>query len=488
MNSPNNKRTTFFSLSIVAVGLLLSGCGYFQRHHAPKVDPMPEAFVQTELAGAFDESPWWQMFGDSTLDRLMDEAFAENLTLEQAAARLEQFRALSDVARSTLSPTVSVRGNVQDGEIAMSGLPPGFKPKLTTYDVSATASYEVDLWGKLSARRGAAYADFLASENDLRAVALSVASQLAGSYYQAVEFRAQVELLNQTIQSYESYLELVERRYVLGVAPSLDVYQAQISLAQARGQKALYEANLAAAEHGLSTLIGRYPGFGSAGELDTLPQTATEVQPGLPSELLQRRPDVRAAFQRLRAADRRWAEAVANRFPSITLTGSGGVKSNDLEDIVNPENIAWNIVGGIVLPIYEGGRRKAEADRNEAAFREAAAKYKEVLLNAFREVEDALVLGKKQREYTDELEKQFSASANSLRLTTDRYVQGVTDYLPVLMAQTNYYNTRRNLITARRELISTRIRLVTALGGGWTDDVLGQYKLARKIHREKRPK
>jgi len=449
---------------------------------------MPETFAQARLSGSFDDGRWWQMFGDSTLDRLMDEAFAENLSLEQAAARLDQYRAASDVARATLSPTISAQGSVQEGEVAMSGLPTGYKPKLSAYDASATASYEVDLWGKLSARRGAAYADFLASENDLRAMILSVSSQLANSYYQAVEYRAQLALLDRTIQSYEAYLELVERRYSLGVAPSVDVYQAEIALAQARGQRALYQANLAAAEHGLSTLIGRYPQTGRVGLLDTLSRPVSEIRPGLPSELLQRRPDIRAAYQRLSAADLRWAEAVADRFPRITLTGSAGAKTDELSDLVDPDEIAWNVVAGLALPVFEGGKRKAEADRNAAVFREQTAKYKEVLLTAFREVEDVLVRGEKQREYVAELEKQVVSAGNSLRAATDRYVQGVSDYLPVLLAQTNFYSARRGLLTAKRELISMRVSLVTALGGGWTDEVIKQYELARKTHKEKGPK
>ncbi|MBU1937927.1 efflux transporter outer membrane subunit [bacterium] len=469
------RRLCFLILISGVFALTSSGCGYFQRHNAPKVEPMPETFLNARQSGAFDDTPWWFAFNDTTLNSLMTEAFASNLTIEQAAARLDQYRALSDVARATYFPSASVQGNIQEGERAMSGLPSGFKPTLPRYDASASASYEVDLWGKLSARRGAAYADFLASENDLLATVLSMSSQLTNSYFQAIEFRAQLELLEQTIQSYESYLELVRKRYSLGVAPSLDVYQAQIALAQARGQKILYEANVASAEHGLSVLLGRYPETNKIILSQILPDSLAEIQPGLPSELLQRRPDIRASYQRLRAADRRWAEAVANRFPSITLTSSAGANSNDLADIVDPEHIAWNIIGGITLPIFEGGKRKAEADRTEAVFRERAAAYKDVLLNAFREVEDALVRGVTQKQYVHELQAQELAAGNSLRLATDRYMQGVSDYLPVLQAQTNYYTARRSLITARRELASTRVNLVTALGGGWSEDIVEKY-------------
>ena len=136
--------------------LTWTGCGYFQRHNAPKVEPMPETFLNAEQSGMFDDSPWWFAFNDTTLNHLMTEAFTSNLTIEQAAARLDQYRALSDVARATYFPSASAQLNIQEGERAMSGLPQGFKPTLPRYDASATASYEVDLWGKLSARRGAA--------------------------------------------------------------------------------------------------------------------------------------------------------------------------------------------------------------------------------------------------------------------------------------------------------------------------------------------
>lgn len=474
-------------LLLAALNLSLSGCGYLLRHRAPVVDPVPDQYLHAETADSLDTGPWWPMFGDGTLDALMDSALSSNLTLAQAAARLDQFRAVNAAARSSLFPTVTVQGTDQDGKTKVSSGPSAGKFDVVRYDVRATAAWEVDLWGRLSASRRASYADYLAGENDLRAVVLSISSQVAQTYYQAVEFRAQVDLLTKTIQSYEEYYQLVRDRYILGVVPAVDVYQAEINLAQAKSRKAAYEANLARTEHALSILIGRYPENDLvSGGTDKLPTGLDPPSSGLPSELLKRRPDIRAAYHRMRAADFRWAEAVANRFPTITLTGTANNQSNDLADALDPDEMAFNLAAGVVAPIIDGGRRSAEAKRTHAAFRESAAAYQQAVLNGFGEVEDALISGLKLREQLNALADQERAAGHSLRTASERYRQGLTDYLPVLLAQTSHYNAQSALITTRRELITNRIQLVTALGGGWTDDVIRNYHYARKIHSEEK--
>jgi outer membrane protein TolC len=231
-------------------------------------------------------------------------------------------------------------------------------------------------------------------------------------------------------------------------------------------------------------LLGHYPRTGISGSLDALPEALREIQPGLPSELLLRRPDVRSASARMAAADLRWASANADRFPRLTLTGSGSNISEDFAEVLDPDNLLWNLVGGVILPVFEGGKRKAEAERAAAGYREVAAVYKHVLLNAFREVEDALVRGGKQTERIFQLTLQAEAAKNSLRRATDQYLQGLSDYLPVLLAQTAHFNSQRSLISARRELADYRIDLATALGGGWSDQLIHDYALTRKLHRE----
>ncbi len=493
---------------------------------------LPEVYLRSDSTGVYDAAPWWPSLGDALLCEIIDEAIDENLTLEQAVARLDQYRALQRTAGSTWFPTVAAQATaiesepVEESSGAGVVLPGGFdlsevlreSMQQPTYSVSLAASYEIDVWGRLAAGRAAATADLRASENDVEAVAIALAAQAARAYYTVVELQLQDELLGRTIASFEDSHELVATRYQRGVASLLDVYQAETSLAGARAQRVLVRGQLAQAGHALAVLLGRVPqrdlleclrseaagedrhpdslstgradGEAQAGTLSRdraggdaqagmlsrdrasagqLPDSLPRIPAGLPSELLQRRPDVRSAYWRLRAADRRGAEAAAQRLPTLSLTGSLGGSSDELGEILDPQNMVWSAIGNLVLPVFEGGRRKANQDRAEAAWRGQVAAYKEAVLQALREVEDALVAESMQRDYLRELTVQDAAARNMLLVATDRYLKGLVDYLAVTSAQTAYFNSQRNRIAARRALLFARIGLLTALGGDWAE-------------------
>jgi NodT family efflux transporter outer membrane factor (OMF) lipoprotein len=416
----------------------------------------------------------------------MMEAFAENLTLAQALARLDQLRAYHSAARATWFPTVRAEASrTEQGELgdpegdANAALPGGTAatlPEAPRYRAGLTAAYELDIWGKLAAGRAAAHADLLAGEENLRAVALTLAAQIARTYFRVVELGLQRALLERTVSSYEDSHALVLARYQRGVAPSVDVYQAETNLAGARAQQALTHSTLIAAEHALAVLLGRYPQTGLLPEGRTLPGALAPVPPGLPSELVERRPDVRAAYYQLVAADRRAAAAAAERLPSISLTGALSGDDDDLAKALDPDNMVWNAIANLVVPLFEGGRRKANVRRADAVWREQVAAFRAVLLGAYREVEDALAHSRLQREYVTQLEAQAGAAEASLRLATDRYLQGLSDYLPVVVAQASYLAASRGLIAARRGWVDAHVGLATALGGNWMDEkILAQY-------------
>lgn len=463
---------------------LIIGCGVLRNSSTIQEVKAPQEFLNSETPGVFDESPWWNDFNDSTLNRLLDEAFSSNLALEQFAARLEQRRANFRMTRSRIFPALSLSGTWSEtdqvGDSPSSQSQPGaFSADRSTISINATAAYELDVWGKLSSGRKAAFSEMLASEEDIQAFVIALTAQVARTYYTIADLQLQVKLVDDIIRSYVDFLDLVLERYERGVAPSIDVYRAEFNLAGARGRKAQIQTALAASEHALSVMLGDYPHAEVIRDTDKLPSELPEISAGVPSELVQRRPDIRSAFHRLRASDSRWAEAVADRFPSFSLTGQFGGSSDQLQDALDPDNMIWSAIGNIILPVFEGGRRKANASRAEAAFRETAARYKETVLNAFREVEDALVRGSQQELYVIEVEKQVVSAENTLRTATDRYLRGVSDYLNVVTAQTSYYNASSNLITAQRELLDARIVLVTALGGGWTGDVVNKISNER---------
>ncbi len=457
-----------------------AGCAGWRAARQPEI-AVPEAFRQPHVPGAVKgDRIWWTAFGDTTLDRLMEEALADNLTLAQALARLRQLAAARTMAQATWFPWITAQGTwtesgtVEEGkEVSGGGVVPGVGSAMVAtsaprFAVGLAASYELDLWGRLWSSRDAATADWHAGASDVDAVLLTLSAQVARTYFSLVELRLQDRLLKETVAAYEDSYALVSARYQQGLTASVDVYQAQTNLAAARAQRSQVAASLARAEHELSVLLGRYPRqeIVPAGERG-VPASPDSVPPGLPSDLIQRRPDVRAAYWRLLAADRRAAEAVAQRLPTFSLTASITGSDDELSDAFDPAHMIWKTVGNLVLPVFEAGRRKANAERAEAAWEGALAAYEQAVLTAFREVEDALVAGRRQRETVTHLEAQVRAARATLRVATDRYLQGVSDYLPVMVAQSAHLNAQRGLLSAQRALADARVALVTALGGGW---------------------
>lgn len=449
----------------VAAAAVLAGCSV----HAP-LEPAPVETAAGYLrAGAPSEGEpaerWWEGFGDERLNTIIEEAFRANPAVEQAWARLEQARAAVGVQGSALFPQANL--SASGGKVRKSTL----AGNLTTesYNLSAAASYEIDLWRKVRASTEAARLDSLAASGDVQALYVSVAAEAAELYYLIAEQRAQLELTDQTIEAFRETLERVERRYREGLVPALDVYQSRQNLAGAWARRPVFRANLETAEHALSVLLGRLPAevAGPGG----LPE-APEIPAGLPSELLKRRPDVRAAFARLEAADRRVAAAVADRYPSFSLAADYGGASSQLAEVLDSPNVFWNLLVQAALPVVDGGRRRAEVDRTEAAWRERLAGWKESVLRAFADVEDALSAGRATVERLEMLRRRAEAAEGAYRLSLDRYLQGLSDYLPVLTAQQRLFDSRSELIAARRELISDRIQLARALGGTWPRDVM----------------
>ena len=469
-------KALFRQLFIYVMALMFSGCAGWRPFQGLNTVSLPETFQHSETVGSFVNEPWWHDFDDSNLDQLMADVFESNLSLDQAFARFERLHAGYATANANWFPSIGISTTYQDnGTIGDSA------PKLgamvpDNYDVRLSTQYEIDLWGKLSANRSAAKEDLLAGEADLRAFLISLSSQTVRMYYSLLEAKLQLDLIDKTILAYDGYYQLIKGRYDRGVASALDVYQAESTLAGARSRKSQLEIRHSNIEHGLMVLLGRYPHSGEDIQLpNKMPVFNTKIIPGIPSDVLKHRPDVIAVFHRMRAADKRYAEAVAGLFPSFSLTGGISGSSDQLRDALDPEAMVWNAIANLTAPIFQGGRLKANADRSETVFVEQAAKYKETILNALREVEDALVRVKNQGQYVVDLEKQAESVEQSLNIATDRYFRGLTDYSQVVLVQTSHFNAASNLITAKRELIDSRIDLVTALGGDWTKDFIDSY-------------
>jgi outer membrane protein TolC len=243
---------------------------------------------------------------------------------------------------------------------------------------------------------------------------------------------------------------------------ALDVYQAQGSLATAKERRAALQGKLKSGTYALAVLVGRYPGEIKAGALDKLPESVATVETGLPAYLIMQRPDLRAAKARMLAADAQVGAAFAAHFPSINLSASIGGN-------FDPTGWIYSLIAGLTAPLFSGGKIAAEVKRNEGALRQMIAVYKSLLLNAVKEVEDALVQATTQRERVKWLEERVAASDDAFKLSTDQYTQGLIGYLPVLSAEQSYFAAQTELIVARRELVSARIQMCRALGGSWMD-------------------
>jgi len=455
--------------------LLLGGCAW----QTGRVDPtlgelLPEQYLEAAGESAVPLSGrWWLAFNDPELDQVMERLFAGNLQLEQGFARLDQSRAALRSLRSSSWPDLDL--DAQGGR----SMEPSFAGDSTgnSLRLSAAASYEVDLWRKLASRSVAGEKALEASRDELQSLYLGLSAQLADLYYLAVEQRAQLQLTERSLASYRETLERVEARYRLGTAPAIDVYQARQSLTAAQASQHLFAANLATAEHAISVLLGDYPKLAEAGELNQLPTLPESFPTGLPTQLVERRPDLRAALRRIEAADSEVAAAIAARFPALNLVASYGTTRQDFATgLIKGE--FWSFLGSLSAPVFDAGRRKAEVERTQAVVRERVAAYQQAALTAFREVEDALSTDRETELRITSLEETGAATAATLRLALERYLHGVADYLPVLTAQRADYELQSRLLSARRTLISNRISLARALGGDWMNQELEQRRQA----------
>lgn len=440
--------------------MLASGCA---PHRPAEITPpaLPQSYRGEPVTANPATDRWWDSLEDPALNALIEQALKANLDLQQTAARLEQVQATLRGTRSAQWPALTLEAQAgRDSQPSFLGDSTG-----NNYRLSLAAAYEVDLWKKLSSRSKAALLDATASRLDLAALTMNISAQVADLYYLGLEQRQQLELTDSTIASFAETEALVDQRYREGLVPALDLYQARQNLSAARSRRPQYEAGLATAESALALLLGQTPRPGLLG-VGQLPVTPVTFPAGLPSQLLARRPDIQAALLRLQASDARVAAAIADRFPSFNLTASLGETGSSFAtgDI---SGSFWSLLVKASQPLFDAGRRKAEVDRTQAVFDENLARYHKTVLVAFQEVEDALVRNRTGEDRIRYLQERVVASDAALRLSTDRYLQGLSDYLPVLTAQGLYFDARKQLLESRRQLLSDRISLARALGGDW---------------------
>jgi NodT family efflux transporter outer membrane factor (OMF) lipoprotein len=429
-------------------------------------------------AGADPETvaePWWRTFGDADLDVAVDAALEANLDLRQAWSRLRQAAAESVIAGAPGRPTLDATGSASASRLG--DRDPDFPPDGSPgnrwderYALGLGLSWEVDLWGRLAAREDAALLRAMASRADVSDTALLIAASVVEAWFDVQEQGALLNLLEEQLESSRTLLGLTELRFSLGEGSSVAVLQQRTQVAATESQLPVARARLAAASHRLAVLLGRTPGdlgpFVPGPTLPALPLLPPIVSPG---EVLQRRPDVRAALARLDASDQDVAEAVADRLPRLSLSLSYDWTSAALGAAFQ-RDIA-TAAAGVVAPLVDGGRRRAEVERRQAIVQRQLDALGVVVLEALREVEDALAQERHQRELLRRRDRQLALSRETLDETRRRYANGLGNYIDVIVAQQALQQLERQVLGERAALVTNRARLHRALGGLWMEQL-----------------
>jgi multidrug efflux system outer membrane protein len=410
------------------------------------------------------------VFGDPQLNALEEAALAHNPMLTSAAARVAQARAQLGLALADRQPSLTLSPTAQlEGESASQRTPFPFRQKGQNYNVPLTASYEVDLWGRVRRATESANAQLAASEEDRRAVALTLTTSLAQSYYQLRALTAEVAVVRDTLKARTETVEVQTERYNGGLIYEYDLVSAREELATAEADLADLQRRQEETVDSLATLTGVAPtnfNFALPADVALLPPPPT-IPAGLPSDLLQRRPDVVEAERTLAAKTASIGVAQAAKFPKVLLNGSAGFQSVNLGTLFSGPSEFWNIGPSITLPLLDGGRNEANLAAARAVADGALADYQQQVLTAFREVEDALVDLNRQAEQAAAQERAEVASREAAELTQARYNSGLVNYLQVVDTERDLLANQRTRVQVAGERYASTLRLIQALGGGW---------------------
>jgi multidrug efflux system outer membrane protein len=461
---------TAATLLVLAAGLAC-GCTVGPNYKRPPVS-MPEEYrgLPADQAGraesaSLGDQQWWEVFEDEALQSLIRTAVEQNYDVRIAAARILQARAQLGIARANQLPTASAAAATANERIPKSlSLPSVYT---SFYQVNASAEWELDFWGKFRRATEAARASLLANEWARREVIRTVVSDVASAYFQLGELDLELEISRQTLASRRDSLRLTQLLADRGATSLLDVRQAEQLVFGAAASIPDLEQRIEQQENFISTLLGNNPQAVPRGRRLTEQPHAPEVPAGLPSALLERRPDIRQAEQGVVAANASIGVAKADYFPQISLTGTGGLQSAALTSLFSGPAGLWTLAASAAQPIFQGGRLRNRVALAEAQRQEAALAYQRTILQAFREVADALIAYRKSQEFRVEQERLTRSAEDATRLSNMRYTGGATSYLEVLDSNSRTFAAQLNLAQAQLNELQTMVRIYRALGGGW---------------------
>lgn len=463
---------------LAGAALLLAGCSFAPAYAPPAVET-PAAFkeagpVTPAADGAATRRDWWTVYGDAELDGLEADLAKANTSLASAVARYDQARALAAQAGVGLIPEVDATGAVQANRqsrnkpLRSGGAGPD---RYDNDQLGLAVNYELDLWGRIRNLAAAGKAQAQASAADLRGVELSLQAQLADDYMALRGADAQLRLLQDTVAAYSRAYDLTRTRHQGGAASGLDEDRAETQLRTARAQIPEVKAQRALYEHAIAVLVGRPASSFSIPVADAGP-APPKTPVTAPSALLQRRPDVAAAERRAAAANAQIGVAKAAYFPTITLGLAGGFQDAGGVNLLQAPNSYWTLGPSFVGPLFDAGRRRAQARYAEAQFAQAAADYRQTVLAAFQNVEDQLALNNQLADEAGEQALAVTAAQKTQDLALTRYQLGAADFLEVVTAQTAALQLEQSALTVQTRRLQASVDLVRALGGGWSRDEL----------------
>ena len=465
------KKLASLTAILLASGLV-AGCKVGPNYNRPVVQP-PTAYremgenpqVQAQAA-SYADLPWWQVFQDPQLQELIRTALKQNYDLQIATERINEARAQVAVTRSNLFPQVQGNGNFSGGKES------NFQTKFNFLTLSADAAFQLDLFGKLRRATEASRAQLLATEDARQTVILTLVSDVASDYFALLQLDLQLQITHNTVEAQEASVKLTKLRVDHGVATKLDVLQAQQTLDTANAQIPDLERQIAQEENAISILLGNYPQAVPRGRPLVEQPLPPEVPPGLPSTLVERRPDIRQAEQVLVAANAEIGVAKAQFFPQISLTGSGGGafgRSSAFSNLLGSQVGTWSYGAQVSQPIFTGGALRGNLRAVESAHQQALIAYRKAIQQAFGDVSDALIGYQKFHEVRLRQEDTVADLQESVRLSNMRYKGGTTTFLEVLDGQRSLFSAELTLAQARGTEYQSLVQLYRALGGGWRE-------------------
>ena len=465
---------SFFLAPALSVALL-SGCAIgpdYQRPQtaAPLEYKQAAGWTQANPSDSLARGAWWELYGDPQLNALVDKLNSANQSVAQSEAQFRQAQALVRSARGAFLPSADLSvGKTRSSQgtgSSNSSLTSSSSGIRDTLNAQVGVSWEADVWGKLRRGLEANEASAEASLADLAAMRLSQQSELVQNYLQLRVIDEQTRLLEATVEAYQRSLKMSENQYRAGISGKDAVAQAQTQLRNTQASLIDLIWQRAQFENAIAVLTGQAPAGFNLAEIKDVPKLP-QIPVSLPSQLLERRPDIASAERSVIAANANIGVAKAAYYPDFSLSLSGGYSSSQYQDWISVPNRFWSVGPKISLPLFDGGQRSAEVDRNEAVYDQTVAKYRQTVLDGLREVENYMVQLKVLGDETVVQEQALDSARESLRLTTNQYKAGLIAYLDVVSVQTTALSTERSVLNLLQSRLIASVQLIAALGGGW---------------------